>query len=104
MRFLLPLLLPLLISCEPWRLERAARARCQEGLAVVQRVAAMNRGTMSVSDRGRTVAELKIALNLFRDGLASYAKAEEKTGKAYDVTAYLEGLKAARMMMMELKD
>ena len=104
MRFLLPLLLPLLVSCEPWRLERAARAKCQQGLAVVQRVAAMNRGAMSVSERARTFAELKAGHDLLRDGMADYAKANEKTGKAYDVTAYLEGLKAARMMMMELKD
>ena len=104
MRLLPALLLPLLVSCDAWRLERAARAQCEEGLAVVLMVVDMDRGSLSASDRARTFAELSAGFHLLRDGMASYAGAEEKTGKSYEVRRNVEGLKVARMLLVELKD
>ena len=95
-------LLPGLASCDAWRLERAGHAKCEKGLALIQRV------VTDVGPSGLSAPE-KVALlhegaALIRDGMASYSEAEVKTGKSYDVTSYIEALKVARIKIVELKD
>jgi len=104
MRYLPALLLPLLVSCDAWRLESAARSKCEQGLALVKKAAGLNRAEMSEPDRVRTLAVLQEAHRLLKEGMESYAKAEEKTGKSYEVAPYLEARKVCRMMLMEMKD
>jgi len=104
MRFLPTLLIPLLVSCESWRMETDARSKCEKGLAIIQRVVGMKRDALNDADRARTRAALTSGRDLIRDGLAIYAKAEVKTGKPCEVGQYIEGIKVARMLLMELKD
>ena len=92
-------LLPMLVSCEAWKLERAGRSHCEEGLALVLRA----ENTVGRS-REDVMADLKKGTELLREGMSSFAKAGEKTGKAYDVKPYLEALIAARKAMVELRD
>ena len=99
------LLLPMLVSCEEWRLERAGQSKCEEGLALVRRaVETFERSPLSDADRGEALGDLERGRVLLRDGMAAFAKANEKTGKNYDVMPYLEALKAARLKLAELQD
>lgn len=99
---LILILLPCLASCEGWRLERAGRAKCEKGLALIQRV--VNDVGPSGLSRPEKVAILCEGAALIRDGMASTTAAQVKTGKSCDVTRYLEAYKVSRMKIAELEN
>ena len=99
---LLALVLPFSASCEAWRLDSAARAKCRRGLARIRQ--ATNVGDPSARSQAQKLALLREGVNLIRDGMSSYEAASQKTGRNYDTAPYLEALKVARMKIMELKD
>jgi len=101
---LVVLMLTFLCSCEGWKMERAGRRKCEEGLALVQQCVAAPRGDLSPEERGQLLTRLSQAKTLITEGMASFTAANEKTGKNYDTASYREALIVARKMMMELRD
>ena len=98
-------LLPLLVSCEGWRLERAGHSKCERGTELVLRgVETAGRSPLPDAVRKEALTDLNKGMILLREGMSSFAKASEKTGQNYDVQRYLEALKMARMKVMELRD
>jgi hypothetical protein len=99
---LLALVLPFAASCEAWRLESAARAKCERGLARIRKV--VNAPDPSDLSYAQKLALLREGVHLIRDGMSSYAAASEKFGKNYDAARYLEAVEVARMKILELND
>jgi hypothetical protein len=98
------LALPFLVSCDAWRLESDARTKCEQGLALVRKAAGKNRAAMSETDRVRTLEALNAGRKLLLDGMGSYVKANEKTGRTYETRTYQEALIVARKLILELRD
>jgi len=102
---LLVLLCPL-AACDGWRAERAASYKCEKGLALLKDCETRwTKGDLSTEERQDVITQLTRSVKLLRDGMALFAEASEKTGKHYDMSAYWEALKVARIrMMLELRD
>jgi len=100
------LILPFLVSCEAWRLERAGRSKCEQGLDLVLRAkTAVERGGLQPEDRARVLSDLRKGSSLLREGMSLLAKAEEKgRSSPDDINRYLEALKIARMKIPEFID
>jgi hypothetical protein len=103
-RVLILLICPL-AACGGWRAERAAYYKCEKGLSLLKECEDLwTKGDLTPEERQDLFRQLTKARNLLRDGMESFAEANNKTGKQYDVTAYLEAMKVARMKIMELRD
>ena len=91
------LILPLLVSCEAWKLERAGRSKCEQGFDLVLRAQrAVQRGGLLPRDRAEVLRDLRQGSSLLREGMSLLARAEPKDRTSpSDITRYTEALTIA---------
>ncbi len=84
-------------------LERDGEAKCQEGLALIQRCEGLMTGrTLSAGEKAQLKNDLEKGVNLIKDGMNRFDEANAKSGNMYDTTQYGKAYKAAKMKLGEL--
>lgn len=86
-------------------LERDGMAKCNEGLALIQKHQALLAShSMSDSQKSMLKADLEKSRKLIGDGMGLLTQANEKSSNQYDTKQYQEALITVRKKLMELRD
>ena len=86
-------------------LERDGMAKCNEGLALIQKnAAALGNHSLGEGQKTALKADLEKGKKLISDGMGLLTQANEKSGNKYDTTQYQEALITVRKKLMELRD
>jgi hypothetical protein len=84
-------------------LERDGMLKCEEGLRIVKSAEGlMKSNSLSPSEKSKLKDDLLRAKGLLSSGVGLLSDANFKSENKYDVTAYTEALKMARMKLGEL--
>ena len=84
-------------------LEHDGEAKCQEGLAIIQRCEGLMTGReLSAGEKTKLKGDLDRGIHLIQEGMGRFEEANAKSGNKYDTTQYGKAYKAAKMKLGEL--
>jgi hypothetical protein len=84
-------------------LERDGHKFCEEGLAIIRAQEANFTRELSDAERTKLKEDLRKGIDLIQKGMSYLSEANEKAGRTYQTTKYVEARKVAAMKYSELK-